>query len=70
MKKPLIRLVVLLLVGLSAWGLTHIEHGHVTWAKLIEPLHVFSLVGVVGTILGSWYSDPKGKGKSTSKEPK
>lgn len=46
----------MLLVALGAWGLEHTEHGHDLWSEMLRPQHVFSLIGIIGSVLGSWLS--------------
>ena len=46
----------MLLVAIGAWGLDHTGHGHDVWGEMLHPEHVFSLIGVLGSVLGSWLS--------------
>ena len=47
-------LVAMLLVSVGSWGVQHVQHGHFTWGEFLAPLHVFSLLGVLGSVLGAW----------------
>lgn len=44
-----------LLVSISSWGVQHQGHDHIfTWLELLSPEHFFSLLGVIGSVLGAW----------------
>ena len=47
-------LVLALVAAFASWGVTHMEHGHEGWKELIEPQHIFSLVGVLASVWGAW----------------
>ncbi len=46
----------MLLVSVGAWGVEHAVHGDVMWREMLTPQHVFSFIGVVGSVLGAWLS--------------
>lgn len=46
----------MILVAIGAWGLDHTGHGHDVWSEMAQPEHVFGLIGVIGSVLGSWLS--------------
>ena len=47
----IVKFVSMLLVSVAAWGLEHAGHGHVTWGEMLAPPHVFSLLGVLGSVV-------------------
>jgi len=49
-------LLLAMVAAFASWGVTHLEHGHVAWKELIEPQHIFSLVGVLASVYGAWRS--------------
>ena len=49
-------LVATLLVSVSSWGVQHVQHGHSTWGEFLAPVHVFSLLGVLGSVCAAWLS--------------
>ncbi len=44
------------LVAVGSWGVEHTGHGDEGWSQLLSPGHVFSLLGVIGSVLGAWLS--------------
>ena len=46
----------MLLVAIGSWGVGHTGHGHEKWSELLSPGHVFSLLGVIGSVLVAWLS--------------
>ena len=46
----------MLLVSTASWGLEHTGHGHFAWSDMFAPRHVFSFLGVIGSVLGAWLS--------------
>ncbi len=50
----LVVLVSMLVVSVGSWGVQHTGHSHVTWSRFLEPAHVFSLLGVLGSVLLAW----------------
>ena len=59
MNMKTMKLATLLFVGIGSWGLTHVDHGHVEWSTFGDPLHVFGLLGIVGSILAGWQDGRK-----------
>ena len=53
-KEGLMKLGIAIFAGIVSWGITHTEHAHVEWAVLMDPQHIFSLLGVVASVLGGW----------------
>ena len=51
-KQSPVILVSSILVGLGTWGADHAVAG---WGELIQPQHLFSLVGVVGAVLLGYF---------------
>ena len=47
-------LFVAVLAAVVSWGIQHLEHGHDIWIELGDPLHFFSLLGVVVSVWGGW----------------
>tara|TARA_Y100000310_G_scaffold168651_1_gene168713 strand:- start:217 stop:417 length:201 start_codon:yes stop_codon:yes gene_type:complete len=47
-----IQFIASLMIAIGGWGMTHIEHGHLEWAQLVTPMHLFGLLAVVGGVLG------------------
>ena len=45
-----------LFVSIGSWGVQHVGHGHFTWLGLLSPEHIFSLLAVIGSVLGAWLS--------------
>lgn len=44
-----------LFVAIGSWGVQHQEHGHIfEWLELLQPEHFFSLLGMLGSVLGAW----------------
>lgn len=56
-----IGLTLAILTALGSWGMQHTGHGHTDWLHLLDPRHIFSLVGVVGSVWGGWFSGVKSK---------
>ncbi len=46
----------MLLVSVGSWGVEHTAHGHLMWSTFLRPEHVFSVLGVLGSVLGAWLS--------------
>ena len=46
----------MILVSLGSWGVEHTGHGDRAWIELLSPEHIFSLLGVVGSVFGAWLS--------------
>jgi len=42
--------------AIISWGLSHMEHKHDEWEKLITPQHLFTLLGVIASVWGGWKS--------------
>jgi len=64
-KYAVMGLIASYLVAISSWGMQHYYHGHVEWSELLEPHHIFSLLGVIGSVYGGWYSGKKSEIKPT-----
>lgn len=48
-------LATMFLVALASWGAEHAAHGHGDgWWELLDVTHLFSLLGVLGSVLGAW----------------
>ena len=47
-------LFVAVLAVVASWGVQHVEHGHEFWTELMDPTHIFSLLGVVLSVWGGW----------------
>ena len=54
--KDVLMLMALCFTGLASWGAEHSGHGHGGWGDLLSPIHVFSLLGVFGSVLAAWLS--------------
>ena len=46
----------MLFVSVGSWGVEHAGHGHEAWIAMFTPQHIFSFVGVIGSVLGAWLS--------------
>ena len=46
-------LFLMLLIAVVSWTTEHGSHGHVAWARLLEPVHLGSLLGVIGSVCGA-----------------
>ncbi len=53
-------LLSMLMVSLGAWGVEHVSHGDTTWSELLDPDHIFSVLGSIGSsvvpVVGAWLS--------------
>lgn len=49
-------LFVAILAAIVSWGLTHTGHGHIDWLEMVEAQHIFSLLGVIASVSGGWWS--------------
>jgi len=49
-------LILAILAAIASWGVQHAEHGHNEWLDLLDPLHCFSLLGVVVSVWWGWSS--------------
>ncbi len=54
-------LLAALAVSVSGWGYEHIQHGDAMWGDLRDPVHVFSLIGVIGGVLVAWLTPRPGR---------
>ena len=55
-------LAAMLSASLGSWGVAHTGHGHAGWSDLLNPEHIFSLMGILGSVLGAWLSKSPFKG--------
>ena len=46
----------MILIAIGAWGVEHTGHGHDLWSEMLTPRHFFTLMGIIGSVLGSWLS--------------
>lgn len=48
-------------VAVSGWGYEHIQHGDAMWSDLLDPVHIFSLIGVIAGVLVAWLTPRPGR---------
>ena len=54
--KQIVVLVASIMVALSGWAQTHMEHGDLlSWAEVLEPAHLLSLLGPVGGVFVAFF---------------
>ena len=54
--KPGVVLIASIMVALSGWAQTHMEHGDLlSWSEILEPAHILSLLGPLGGVLVAFF---------------